>query len=158
MSRNEDTSGVHLWLVLMKAHRALSRVAENSIGATGICLTDFKILEILLHRGPLPVNTLAARVDLTSGSATAAVDRLAARGLVERKSSPGDRRERIVHGTKEGLALATSAFAQHSLDMEAAASGLSQAERTTLLQLLRQFGNSPIEGTSQNATKTNPHR
>ena len=135
-----DTSGVHLWLVLMKAYGALERVAGASIADTGLCLTDFKILEILLHRGALPVNTLARRVSLTSGSATAAVDRLAARGLVERKSREGDRRERVVHLTKAGLRLAGKSFARHAEDMEEAAAGLDLTERMELLSLLRRYG------------------
>src|SRR5438105_4210882 len=102
----------------MKAHQALSRVAEKSISNTGLCLSDFQILEILLHRGAMPVNTLARRVGLTSGSATAAVDRLVSRCLVERKSRDGDRRERVVHPTKTGLALARDAFAAHAADMD----------------------------------------
>ena len=135
-----DTSGVHLWLVLMKAHAALEHLARESIANTGICLTDFKILEILLHRGALPVNTLAVTVGLTSGSATAAIDRLSARGLVERKASAQDRRERVVHPTEAGRALAASAFQKHSDDMEAVANVLDDAERLQLLDLLRRFG------------------
>jgi DNA-binding MarR family transcriptional regulator len=134
-----DTSGIHLWLVLMKAHAALEHVAMESIANTGICLTDFKILEILLHNQALPVNTLAVRVGLSSGSATAAINRLAARGLVERKAS-ADRRERVVHLTESGRALAASAFEKHSQDMEAVANVLGDAERSQLLDLLRRFG------------------
>ena len=135
-----DTSGLHLWLVLMKAYAALEHVATESISNTGICLTDFKILEILLHRGALPVNALASRVGVTSGSATAAIDRLAARGLVERKASQHDRRERVVHPTQAGLALAASAFERHSADMEAVAKVLNENDRLQLVGLLHRFG------------------
>lgn len=124
----------------MKAHAALERVAAESISNTGICLTDFKILEILLHRGALPVNTLAVRVGLTSGSATAAIDRLAARGLVERRASLEDRRERVVHPTEAGVTLASGAFEKHAGDMEAAAKVLSEDDRLHLIDLLRRFG------------------
>ena len=136
----EDTSGVHLWLVLMKAYRALDRLATNSISGSGLCLTDVKILEILLHRGPMPVNTLAGRVELSSGSATAAVDRLAARRLVERRFRQEDRRQRVVHATEAGLTLARDTFRGHAAAMERAAGGLSEGERMRLLALLRRFG------------------
>ena len=97
-------SGVHLWLLVMKAHRAIGERATASIADTGICFTDFTILEILLHKGPLPVNTLAARIGLTSGSGTTAIDRLEKRGLVERHSDAADRRTRVVHLTVGGTA------------------------------------------------------
>src|SRR5450432_4174360 len=95
-------TGVYVWLVLMKAHQALLKRAERSIEETGMCFTDFRILEILLHKGPLPVNTVGARTGLTSGSATTAIDRLVTRDLVERVDDPADRRARIVHLTPAG--------------------------------------------------------
>src|SRR5436190_2924478 len=87
-----DASGTHLWLVLMKAHRALQRLATRSIRSSGAGLSDFAVLEMLLHKGPQPVNAIGRRIALTSGAITTAVDRLATRGLVTREADPGDRR------------------------------------------------------------------
>lgn len=132
--------GVHLWLLMMKAHRALGERAAASIAGTGMCFTDFGILEILLHKGPLPVNTLAARIGLTSGSGTTAIDRLEKRGLVERQSVASDRRARVVHLTAAGRRLIRKAFDRHAADMEQAAGQLSQDERIRLAELLRKLG------------------
>ena len=55
----------HVWLVMMKAMRALTRYAAAGIEETGLGLSDFGVLEILLHKGPLPVNTIGPIVDLT---------------------------------------------------------------------------------------------
>jgi hypothetical protein len=46
-----DTSGVHIWLILMKAHRALAHHAEQSIVGLGFCFSDFATLEPLFHKG-----------------------------------------------------------------------------------------------------------
>ena len=62
------TEGVHLWLVLMKAHQALHQHAMRSIDGTGLCFSDFAVLEMLLHKGPLPVNTLGASIALSTGT------------------------------------------------------------------------------------------
>jgi len=60
-------------------------------------LQDFiRVLEVLLHKGPLPLNTIGPTVDLTPGSISIGVDRLVARGLVRRIESAEDRRVRIV--------------------------------------------------------------
>ena len=83
MKRN-DTSGVHLWLILMKAHKALLDISMADISRSGLCFSEFEILEVLLNKGPLPVNTVGERAFRTSGSSTAAVDRLERRGLVRR--------------------------------------------------------------------------
>src|SRR3984957_19461167 len=86
----------HVWLVTMKAMRALTKYAAAGIEDTGLGLSDFGVLEVLLHKGPLPVNTIGPIVDLTPGSISTAVDRLVARGLVSRVESTEDRRVRIV--------------------------------------------------------------
>src|SRR5947199_4956019 len=76
-------SGVHVFLVLWKAARAVESYAENSIIGLEMCGSDFAVLEALLHKGPLPVNEIGKKILLTSGSITVAVDRLEKRGLVE---------------------------------------------------------------------------
>ena len=55
----------HVWLVMMKAMRALTRYAAAGIEETGLGLSDFGVLEALLHKGPLPVNAIGPIVDLT---------------------------------------------------------------------------------------------
>src|SRR6266446_4165404 len=91
--RSTDTSAIHTWLVLMKAHRTLTRHATRSIEALDMCLSDFAILEALLHKGPQSVRELARRIDLTSGSMTTAIDRLETRHLVTREDHATGRRE-----------------------------------------------------------------
>ena len=54
----------HVWLVMMKAMRAVTRYAATGIEETGLGLSDFGVLEALLHKGPLPVNTIGPIVDL----------------------------------------------------------------------------------------------
>src|SRR5467141_740060 len=111
-------SGVHVFLVLWKAARAVEAYAENSVSALEMCGSDFAVLEALLHKGPLPVNEIGKKVLLTSGSTTVAVDRLEAKGFVERRAHGSDRRARIVHLTKAGRKLITRVYADHAADME----------------------------------------
>jgi MarR family 2-MHQ and catechol resistance regulon transcriptional repressor len=139
-SASEDLSGTHLWLVMMKAHRALERIAAASIASFGIGLSDFGVLELLLHKGPQPVNEIGRRIGLTSGSITTAVDRLEASGFVTRENHPTDRRTRVVRLTARGTERAQSLFAGHRSVMDAAASGLTRSERATLIQSLKKLG------------------
>ena len=143
-----DTSGIHVWLVLMKAHKALSAISSADIARSGLCLSDFEILELLLNKGPMPVNTVGDRVFLTSGSSTAAVDRLEKRGLVRRESDASDRRARIVHLTSAGRKLISSIFAEHARVMEQTAHALTSTERATLISLLKKLGKNAIQTTT----------
>ncbi|HZN11046.1 MAG TPA: MarR family transcriptional regulator [Blastocatellia bacterium] len=136
----DDLSGIHLWLVLWRAARAVEGHAVRSVSAAGLCASDFGVLEALLHKGAMPVNAIGKKVLLTSGSITTAVDRLERRGLVERRDAPEDRRARIVHLTPEGRQLIKRAFARHAADMGRAASALNESERKTLLRLLKKLG------------------
>src|SRR6476659_2353228 len=134
-------SGVHVWLVLWKAARAVEAYAGNSISQLEMCGSDFAVLEALLHKGPLLINEIGKKVLLTSGSITVAVDRLEKRGLVERRAHGTDRRARIVHLTRDGKKLITRIYAAHAADMEMlAAASLTKAERKILISLLKKIG------------------
>src|SRR5881409_1872259 len=140
--RAADVSGTHLWLVMMKAHRALERLAIQSIESSEVGLSDFAVMEMLLHKGPQPVNEIGRRIELTSGAITTAVDRLESRDLVTREAHPSDRRARIVRLTAAGEEHAARIFAGHKAVMDLAASGLSKTERATLIGLLKKLGTS----------------
>ena len=144
-SKAQETNGVHVWLVLMKAFQALVPHAAESIGRTKLGDSDFRVLEALLHKGPLPVNTVGPKVWLTPGSISVAVDRLVKKGLVSRKDHPGDRRVRQVELTAKGRALITRGFREHAAAMETAVSVLSKRERLILLRLLKKLGKHAAE-------------
>ena len=129
----------------MKAHGTLKRHATQSIQALDMCLSDFAILEALLHKGPQPVSELGRRIDLTSGAMTTAIDRLEERRLVTRVDHATDRRTWVIHLTPEGERLITRVFAGHEAAMERAMRGLSKGERATLTDLLRRLGTAAEE-------------
>jgi len=138
--RPNDLSGTHVWLVLMKAFRSMQRHASASIASLNLGLSDFVVLEMLLHKGPMKVNGIGRKADLTSGSITTAVDRLQARGLVSRVVNSEDSRSRIVQLTAKGNTLIRAAFAAHVAQMEMATGGLNMKERKELVALLKKLG------------------
>jgi MarR family 2-MHQ and catechol resistance regulon transcriptional repressor len=130
----------HVWLVMMKAMRALTRYAAAGIEETGLGLSDFGVLEVLLHKGPLPVNTIGPIVDLTPGSISVAVERLVEKGLVNRVESSEDRRVRIVALTPRGKDLIVPAFRKHAGQMRRVFSELSPEELRALEVALKKIG------------------
>jgi MarR family transcriptional regulator, 2-MHQ and catechol-resistance regulon repressor len=137
----QDTSGVHVWLVLGKAFHALAAHAQGSLklGRAGLGDSEFRVLEVLLHKGPLPVNTIGPKVWLTPGSISVAVDRLVKKGLVKRKNTD-DRRVRLVELRPKGREVITKTFREHAAAMEEAAEVLSKEERLMLMRLLKKLG------------------
>jgi MarR family 2-MHQ and catechol resistance regulon transcriptional repressor len=136
----EDTSGTHLWLVLWKSYDAVRSYAFRDIVSLGLGLSDFAILEVLLNKGPCPVNEIGSRVGLTSGSMTSAIDRLEKKALVERRTDTGDRRARVVHLTPEGRKLISCAFGAHARTMDELGDNLSEHERATAIRILKKLG------------------
>jgi MarR family 2-MHQ and catechol resistance regulon transcriptional repressor len=136
----QNTSGVHIWLVLTKTFRALAAHAEESLNLseTGLGDSDFRVLEVLLSKGPLPVNTIGPKVWLTPGSISVAVDRLEKKRLVKRRTTD-DRRVRLVELTAKGRELIAKTFERHAAAMEKVTT-LSKDERLNLLELLKKLG------------------
>ena len=133
-------SGVHVWLVLFKAHRAIGRLADTIFKHSCLGESEFRVLEVLLHKGPLPVNVIGPKVFLTPGSISVAVDRLYSRGLVSRDENPDDRRVRLVGLTAPGRCLIERVFQQHAADLEEIMRVLSCEERVHLAALLKKVG------------------
>lgn len=134
------TDGTFVFLVIWKTYRSLLARADASKKRLGLCDSDFRVLEVLLNKGLLPVNTIGHKVELTTGSITTAVDRLEGKNLVVRKNDANDRRVRLVELTPEGLRLSKKMFAEHRKDMEKAAQALSSEERAVLIGLLKRLG------------------
>jgi len=139
MSKN-SRDPVHCWLVLGKAFQAAWKYLCTGLRETGIDDTDFRILEALLNRGPLPVNTIGPKVFLTPGSISVAVDRLVERGLVSRVESSEDRRVRVVSLTAKGKRLITPIFRKHATEIGKVFADASPKELRALETILKKIG------------------
>jgi MarR family transcriptional regulator, 2-MHQ and catechol-resistance regulon repressor len=135
-----SSEAVHVWLVMMKAIQAIGQCAAQSIRETGLGDSDFRVLEVLLHKGPLPVNTIGPKVSLTPGSISVAIDRLYRKGLVTRTEGADDRRVRIVELTPSGRKLIVPAFQKHAAAMKKVFSALSPPELQELEAALKNVG------------------
>ena len=52
---------VHCWFVWRKVHEVVSDFLYRGLEETRISDTDFRVLEALLHKGPLPINTITPK-------------------------------------------------------------------------------------------------
>ena len=113
---------------------------ERSIVGLGLCLSDFQLLETLLHKGPLTISDIQAKILLASGSMTAAVDRLEKKGLIVRKTTTADRRARLLELTPQGRLVVEGAFKEHLKDLEHVMSVLDTGEKEQMYVHLRKLG------------------
>jgi MarR family 2-MHQ and catechol resistance regulon transcriptional repressor len=140
LKSDDLTTGPKLWVILARAHGAMASYVETCIAAEGLGLSDFMVLEVLLHKGPMTISTIGEKVLLANASMTAAVDRLEQKGWVVRQSSENDRRSKIVALTHAGRAFISELYAEHARDIEAVTSVLTQREQEQLRSLLKKLG------------------
>ena len=134
------TNASTIRLILWKAAKAIEKADHASIADSGLQLSEFAIMEVLLHKGPLPITLIGEKVLLTSGSMTAAVDRLVKKKLVKRIRNAEDRRSTRVHLTKSGRRTIEFAYRRHAANLETIAAVLQPHEKTELVRLLKKIG------------------
>ncbi|MBN2232488.1 MAG: MarR family transcriptional regulator [Deltaproteobacteria bacterium] len=85
--------------------RTLKRAFDARLAGHGLTAATWCAMMALAENGPLGQKRLSAILALEHPTVTRTVDRLVEKGLVERRSDPGDRRQAIVALTDDGLAL-----------------------------------------------------
>src|SRR5438046_1388644 len=131
---------VHCWMVWGKSFQATAIYLCGELEETGSEVTGFRIMEALLNKGPLPVNTIGPKVYLTPGSISVAIDRLLDRGFVSRVESPEDRRVRIVSLTPKGKELIAPIFRKHAAEIRKVFADASPKELRALETTLKKIG------------------
>jgi MarR family transcriptional regulator, 2-MHQ and catechol-resistance regulon repressor len=140
MERGKTPEAIHTWLIMMKALQAIRHLALPPILKEGLGDSDFRVLDVLLQKGPMPVNALGPKVDLNPGSVSVAVDRLYKKGLVSRVESESDRRVRTVSLTEKGRRVFVPIFRQHAALIKRAFQDVSPEEQRQMEEVLKRIG------------------
>ena len=122
--------------------RQLDLARKSSFSDYGIEGWAFDVLSALRRAGEpyqLSPSTLLQETLVTSGTMTNRIDRLVARGWVERSPDPGDRRGVLVQLTESGRATVDSALADLLVKEREILSGLTPAGSRKLATLLREL-------------------
>jgi MarR family 2-MHQ and catechol resistance regulon transcriptional repressor len=138
--RKKPSESLHAWLIMLKAWQSMSRYASPALLEEGLGESDFRVLEVLLHKGPMPVNAIGPKVDLNPGSVSVAVDRLYKKGFVSRVESARDRRVRTVALTEKGREMFLPLFRRHAALIKHAFQDVSSKELQQLELILKKIG------------------
>ena len=109
----EEIRALDCFIKLMRAAESVADRINRHIGAAGLTMSQFGVLEALFHRGPLCQKDLATKILKSSGNITLVIDNLEKRGLVRRERGIADRRYITVFLTEEGHALIADIFPRH---------------------------------------------
>jgi DNA-binding MarR family transcriptional regulator len=139
-----DTGSVHHLLGYLVAMAAVQtrRAFQETLGTPyDLRTVEFTLLMLLLGNGSASPKQLARTLDMPAPNVTVLVDKLAARGLVERRRSSTDGRALQVLLTPAGLALARRAHATSQTSEEQLLQRLTAGERAMLRELLLKLAN-----------------
>jgi MarR family transcriptional regulator, 2-MHQ and catechol-resistance regulon repressor len=139
MEHGKTSEAIHTWNLMLKALRAIRNLALPPILKEGLGDSDFRVLDVLLDKGPMPVNALGPQVDLNPGSVSVAVDRLYKKGLVSRVESESDRRVRTVSLTEKGRRVFVPIFRQHAALIKRAFQDVSPEEQRQMEEVLERI-------------------
>jgi MarR family 2-MHQ and catechol resistance regulon transcriptional repressor len=138
--RKKPPEALHAWLIMLKAWQSMSRYVLPTLVAEGLGESDFRVLEVLLHKGAMPVNAIGPKVYLNPGSVSVAVDRLHKKGFVSRVESSRDRRVRTVSLTEKGQQMFVPLFRRHTALIKRAFQDVSLEELQRLELVLKKIG------------------
>lgn len=160
---NRELAALDAFIALSRAADAMQSAAFNRAPLPEeISMTQFEILEALLHREPLTQAEVGKKILKTKGNISYTLDKLVERGYVQRRMSDADRRERLIELTSAGRKLIgeffphlARSFALASLELEefelellaglAKRLGQGAAHQAASFQTATPTGNEPVE-------------
>ena len=128
------------WIKLSRATNTVSKSIRPTIEKNGLTVSQFGVLELLLHLGPQTQKTISNKLLVSGGNMVTVLDNLERDGLVTRRPYPGDRRSYLVHLDKKGRTLITRVFKEHLKDLADIFNVLSDAEKSELGRLSKKLG------------------
>jgi AraC-like DNA-binding protein/DNA-binding MarR family transcriptional regulator len=126
-----------VFVVFGRAFVSSAAYLETDIATHGIYLSDFYLLEMLLHKGPLGAAAIAKKLPSIAASLTTTADRLETLGYARRRRGRGTW---IIELTQQGNRVIREAYRRHVANIERVLSPLSATERLQLYQMSRKIG------------------
>lgn len=131
---------LELFTVLSRAHNWVNAHAIRDIRRYGLNPTEFGILELLYHKGPMPLQQIGEKILISSGNITYSVDKLEQKQLLVRRPAPHDRRVTFAELSEQGRRLLDEIFPQHERALRRAMVGLNAEEQAQAIRLLKKLG------------------
>src|SRR5216684_5723561 len=89
-----DVASGKLWIVLRRAYHSIVDFLESGITARGVALSDFVVLEVLLHKDDLTVAEIAKKTRMATASVEITVARLKQQNLIRLRSQRGKQQDK----------------------------------------------------------------
>lgn len=138
---NEDVKqSLKLFIVLSRAHKAITEQTNQFFQAHGVNPTEFAVLELLYHKGQQPLQKIGGKILLASGSITYVIDKLEKRGFITRVNCPTDRRITYAAISPAGKEFMSDIFPEHEKNLHELTNSLTSEEKDQAIELMKKLG------------------
>ena len=145
---NNQEQSLKLFVVLSKTYKVVMDRAIKDMKKHGLSAAEFGVLELLYHKGKVPLQRIGDKILVTSGTITYTVDKLEAKGYIKRVACTDDRRVTYAEITASGKALFDQIFPPHAEMIHHLMSSLSPDEKQTAIYLLKKIGHHVVKESS----------
>ncbi len=128
------------WIKFSRANSTLANIMRRNVEEQGLTLSQFGVLEILAHIGPLSVKEISQKLLLTTSNLVTVIDNLVKRRLVRREPCSHDRRSIIIHITPEGTDTILPIFKNHLNELVQCFSTFDETQLKTLGSISKDLG------------------
>lgn len=136
----KEVLALDTYIKLTRVVNGLLGRVSNNVALGGLTISQFGVLEALMHLGPLSQTVIGGKLLKSGGNITLVIDNLEKEGLVRRQSDAGDRRITIVSLTPAGEALIREVFPRVMQSIVAEFEPLTPEEQATLGMLCKKLG------------------
>lgn len=119
--------------------RQLRQTSLDSLAHWDVTPSQVRALRVLARHDSVRLSELADHLRIAARSATEVVDDLEAKGLIERKPDPQDRRAKLVALTEHGEGVGEAIRSARGVDAERVFDRLSSTDRAHLARILRKL-------------------
>lgn len=139
MNYREDTS-IKFMIVLNKMMASLNHKMTPYFKELDLHETEFFVLFALDANGPMTIQDIGSKIDMTSGTMTYVIDKLEKKGYIERVRCQEDRRRIYIELTDEGTDFWKSIIEKHMIQMKNTFSHMDEEEMLQLIELMKKVG------------------
>ena len=136
----DEVRAIDTYIKLQRSAESTAARATRHLASAGLTFSQYGVLDILFHLGPLPLGQIAEKILKSEGNMTTVVDNLERRGLVKRERRERDRRVVTLTLTESGRKVIEEILPQHIQAIVEEMSVLTPDEQETLSRLCRKVG------------------
>ena len=134
------SSELKLTTILFRTFQHVQSVIKQDIESYDLNIAEFGTLEVLYHKGELPIQAIGQKVLMANSSMTYVIEKLIEKKWITKMQNPQDRRNMLITLSDQGKIFFEEIFTKHQQTLKDIYDILQENEVDTLMLLLKKLG------------------